>query len=194
MNFKDLSSRFLAGVKNPKTRPPFEAFYVYALALIIGYAVADLSILNYRPNMLPTKAPPVKKRKKIQQMYTSQNQFRTITDRNLFNFEGKIPSPLTSGEGKGGVEMPPVESKLPIKLLGTIVLADPKRSIATINLNSKNRAESYRFGERIESMAEVLSVERRKVIIRNLATNRREFIQIPEEEGVDFGLRPAESA
>src|SRR5688572_9498001 len=118
--------------KGSKGRPPFEGFYIYILALLCGYLLADLSVLSIRPSMLPTQAPPVRATPPPQTSFVSEAKFAKVTDRNIFNSDGKIPPALTSdgsGDG-GGADLPPVASQLPLKLEGTLVHANPKKSVA----------------------------------------------------------------
>jgi general secretion pathway protein C len=183
MGLKDINNQWIKNIKSPTGKPPFEAFYIYILCAIIGYGIADLSVLNYRPNMLPTKAPPSKppnlQRKKI----INSGDIRMITQRNIFNNDGKIPPALTAGEEKDqNLDAPPTKTRLPLNLLGTIVHLNPEKSLATINKTSNNEVDSFRVGENIESLAQITKIERKKVIFRNLATRRLEYIDIPEDE------------
>jgi general secretion pathway protein C len=165
-------------------RPPGEAFYVYGLALLSGFLISDLGILYVRPALLPTQAPPAKAPRPIRQNYTPIESYSGITRYNLFNLDGKIPPAFTSdGSSPGEVDAPPVASALPLKLEGTLVHADPMKSVATITVKSKTGAESFVVDSEIDNMARVTKIERRKVIFRNLNNQRLEFIEIPKEPG-----------
>ncbi len=180
MGLKDKNSQWFKSLTSSTGRPPFEAFYIYILCGLIGYSVADLSVLHYRPSMLPQKAPPEKPPSLSRFKSLGSNDVRSITQRNIFNDDGKIPPALSSGEKKEEFfDGPPTKSRLPLTLLGTIVHLNPERSIATIS--KSNTVESYRVGEEIETMAVVTKIERRKVVFRNLATRKLEFIDIPDE-------------
>lgn len=174
--------------KGSKGRPPFEAFYIYILALLIGYMIADLGILAVRPSMLPTQPPPVKPQRMADTHYVSEAQFGKIVDRNVFNADRKIPPALTSGEGPGAVDLPPVASQLPLKLEGTLVHINPKKSVASISLKSKNEVQAFMVDSMIEGMAKVTAIERRKVIFRNTNNNRLEYIEIPKDTAMTFGV------
>ena len=181
-----------SSLSNPNTRPPLEGLYIYILAATVGYGAADLTVLNYRPELLPKKAPSLRKKSNIQSLVKPKSAYQTIEDRNIFSADGKIPPALSVEEEEGpqvDEDAPAVLSKLPIKLLGTIVHLNPKKSIATVNLSSKNQTNSFRVGEEIERMAKVLKVERRKLIFRNLANNRKEYVEIPEDSKLTFGLK-----
>lgn len=172
--------------KGPKNRPPFEAFYVYLLALLTGYMISDLGILYVRPNMLPTQAPPTRPAREIRQQFVSIEQYNRIRDRNVFNLDGKIPPPLASDGGPSAPDAPPVASQLPLKLEGTLVHANPKRSVATITPKAAGKAESFMVDMDIQGMAKITKIERRRVVFRNLNTQRLEFIEIPKSSAISF--------
>jgi general secretion pathway protein C len=168
-----------------KNRPPFEAFYIYILALFIGFLISDLGILYVRPGMLPTQPPPSRPAKMAQQTFTSASNYIKTEKRNIFNQDGVIPPALEGGDKGGGLDGIPVASQLPLKLEGTLVHANPKKSVATITVKSKNEAQAYMVDHEIDK------IERRKVIFRNLNNNRMEFIEIPKEGTVTFGVKDA---
>src|SRR4051794_29842621 len=92
-------SMFSTWGKGPKNRPPFEAFYIYILALAAGYMMADLGTLYVRPAMLPTQPPPSRPVRAPRNVFTSIEQYNKIRDRNVFNADGKIPPALTAEGG-----------------------------------------------------------------------------------------------
>lgn len=184
---------FTTWSKRSKGRPPFEAFYIYILALFAGFMLADLGILAVRPSMLPTQPPPVRQSRVAQNTFTSDQQYNKIVDRNVFNADRKIPPALTSGDGGGSIDAAPVASQLPLKLEGTLVHANPKRSVASISLKTKNEVQAFMVDSEIENMARVTAIERRKVIFRNLNNNRLEYIDIPKETAVTFGVKEPQS-
>jgi general secretion pathway protein C len=175
--------------RGPKNRPPFEAAYIYILALLTGYLISDLGILFVRPGMLPTQAPPSRPAPSPRMQSTSINTYAKIRDRNVFNADGKIPPALTGGGEAPGADAPPVASQLPLKLEGTLVHANPKKSVATVSSKGKQEAKAYMVDHEIEGMARVTKVERRKLIFRNLNNNRLEYIDIPKDSTVTFGVK-----
>jgi general secretion pathway protein C len=191
------SGFFTSWQKGSKKRPPFEAFYIYLLALWTGYLVADLGILGVRPGMLPSQPPPVRPAKPPPISYTSASQYAKIQSRNIFNQDGKIAPPLTAeGAGEGGLtNAEPVPSQLPLKLEGTLVHTNPKKSVASVNLKSKNETISVMEDGDIDNIATVTKIERRKVIFINNNLRRLEYIDIPRDTAVTFGVKePAGSA
>lgn len=83
----------------------------------------------------------------------------------------------------------PVLTQLPIKLEGTLVHANPRKSIATIVIQSKNASRSYMVDDDMDGMGRVVRVERRKVIFRNSSNQRLEYVEIPKESAVAFGAK-----
>lgn len=190
MGLFDSSTRFLSTWTKGKNRPPFEAGYIYILALFTGYLIADLGVLMVRPAMLPTQAPPSRPVRIPRAAFTDISKYQPITKRNVFNQDGKIPPPLTGGGGGSeGPDAAPVASQLPLKLEGTLVHTNPKKSVATITVKSKNEAISAMVDQDIENMARITGIERRKVIFRNLNNNRLEFIDIPKDSALTFGVK-----
>jgi len=178
------------------SKPAFEFLLPYVLVLLMGFMIADLGTLYIRPFMLPNEAPPKKPQKRMIKNQGSKSTYSPIASRNMFNSEGKIPDSLAklakkeAGEEKENEDDGPATlSKLPIKLLGTIVHRNPSKSIATVNLTSQNKTSSYKVGEDMENVATVLEVQRRKVIIRNQNNNKKEYIEIPEDIKINFGSK-----
>jgi general secretion pathway protein C len=124
-----------------------------------------------------------------QQNFTSTSNYVKTEKRNIFNQDGVIPPALEGGDKGGGLDGIPVASQLPLKLEGTLVHANPKKSVATITVKSKNEAQAFMVDHEIENMARITKIERRKVIFRNLNNNRMEFIEIPKESSVTFGVK-----
>ncbi len=175
--------------QSSKNRPPFEGLYVYLLALLVGYWLADLTVLYVRPSMLPTQPPPSRPSSQPRQNFAAIDQFQQTTDRNIFNQDGKIPPPITSDGSSPQDDAPPVPSQLPLALQGTLVHANPARSVATIASKGTNQSKPYMVDEEIDNMARVTKIERRKVIFRNLNNQRLEFIDIPQNSAFTFGLK-----
>jgi general secretion pathway protein C len=172
-------------------RPPLEKYYVYFLALFIGYVVSDLGLLYVRPNLLPTEAPPVKQMRSSSNRMANLADYDSITRRNIFNSDGVIPPALgaTKDSGDDMMSRPAVLSQLPLQLLGTIVHYNPKLSVVTVNVSSKGMSMSYKVDEEIESLAKVTKIERKKVTFINLNNHRLEYIEIPEDAVMNFGLQ-----
>ncbi len=177
--------------KGASARPPLEKYYVFILAIFIGYISSDLGLLYVRPMMLPSKAPPIKPDRGPRMKIQNIADYNVITDRNIFNEDGVIPAPLGAKDGDEDMTRPAVLSQLPIQLLGTIVHFNPKMSIATVSITSKGMSASYKVDEEIESMARVTLIERKKLTFINLNNRRPEYIEIPDDAVLNFGLQAA---
>ena len=105
----------------------------------------------------------------------SPESYKSIWENNIFH-TGPIPLQLK----EASVSSDPVKSSLPFKLRGTIIHANPRRSVATIN--SSQKTLSYQQGDVIEKQAEIKEILRAKVIFFNQNNNRLEYILIPEEK------------
>jgi general secretion pathway protein C len=176
-------------------RPPFEGLYIYGFLLLLSYILADLAILNVRPMMLPNQAPPSYQPASRETRIASRPDYNVISDRNLFNADAMIPPALTAKEEEQpGVEAPAVLSQLPLKLEGTIVHANPNRSVATIVVQAKNETQAFMTEDEVENLCKITKIERRRVTFRNLNNNRLEYIEIPKDSAITFGLRAQETA
>lgn len=172
------------------SRLPVEKLSTLAFLALLGFMVADLGLLGLRGGMFPQQPPPATPPMRPFQP-SGGGSYSGIKDRNIFNSDGKIAAALgeTGPTDTKQVEDPePIPSALPISLLGTIVHANPARSIASISLKTKNDQIAVKVGDLIpENLATVIGVERSKLTIRNKATNRREFLEMKDDSKINFG-------
>lgn len=176
-------------------KPGFAKALPYLLFIFMGYCLADLLILNYRDLMLPTQPPPARPPKTNFDNSVSRGAYNTIISRNIFSSDGVIPDALTpvGQDGKPQQDADPVPSSLPLALKGTIVHSNPEKSIANIEVRSKNQVLAFSVGRDIEGLATLTKVERNKAIFRNTNNGRLEFIEMKVEGGkITFtGAAPA---
>jgi general secretion pathway protein C len=85
---------------------------------------------------------------------------QVILDRNLFN------SALLGG-AEDRTEEDLAKTKLPLKLLGTAAGADPKASWAAVEDLEKRQHLVVRVADRLQGKAEVIRIERRRIVLRN---------------------------
>lgn len=179
----DKAAQRLAQVKPPSAEP----YYKYVVVALIALATADLAILGFRPHMLPSESPPqlAKKTRRL----SDRSDVGAVISRNIFNSDGKIPPSLSQKKNKTEFQpdAPAVASNLPLKLEGTLVHIDAKKSIASILLKAKSKTLPFRVEDEIEGLAVVTKIERRKVTFRNTRTNHLEYIEIPKEQKFSFG-------
>ena len=111
--------------------------------------------------------------------------YEGIFARNLFSSQGVIPGEEstqpgtpTQGTDPGG---PPVKTSLPFTLVGTMILQNELRSIATIEDKSASMVYPVRIEDEIPAKARIIKIEPRRVIFVNTASGRREFVELPDD-------------
>ncbi|MAE72931.1 MAG: hypothetical protein CL675_02465 [Bdellovibrionaceae bacterium] len=163
---------------------------IYVVILLLGYGAADLTALSLRSELVPSEKPPAKP--PAPSFRQASVDYSVIERRNVFLASGKNPAPLSADTTKPqDLDGPATKSDLPIRLVGTIVHANPKLSVATLGPRGRGETKPYFIGDRFKNDAELLKVERRRVIIRNLRNQRTEFIEIPKDAKITFGLKSA---
>lgn len=153
---------------------------LYGLLILIAFSAADLAIIWARTFFIPKQAPPQKQAQMNRPNFPDRSQFNVITQRNLFSSSGEIPDPLksqTQVEKKVDV---PVPSSLPITLIGTLVHSNPAKSVAAVEIKSKNMTGSFVVGSEIENLAKLEKVERGKIFFRNLNNGQLEYIEMKQ--------------
>lgn len=161
-----------------KQRNRISKFALYGLLLFIAYATADLSIIYYRDRFIPSQPPPLKNINQPISLRTDRGQYSVITGRNLFNSNGIIPDPLKPLDSQEKRSDTPVLSSLPLTLIGTLVHSNPEKSVAAVEIKSKNMSGSYSVGAEIEGMAKVEAIERGLLYFRNLNNGALEYIEM----------------
>ena len=152
---------------------------LYSLLAFVAFATADLIIIAYRDRFLPDQAPPKKVPKIDLGSQFDRSQFSVITARNLFSSSGVIPEPLkaqaTETKKKDDT---PVQSSLPINLIGTLVHSNPEKSVAAIEIKSKNFSGSFKIGADLEGLAKLEKIERGIIYFRNSNNGQLEYIEM----------------
>ncbi len=151
---------------------------VLATILLSTYFLSDLSALLLE-NFIPE--PPVSRSFRtggFDQRTKSQEEYQAIVGRNLFSSKNLIPGEEGQPEDQGGA---PIKSSLPLNLIGTVILRDELKSIATIEDKSASVVFPVRMDDEIPGKAKILKVEPTKVIFVNTSSGRREFIELPED-------------
>lgn len=162
------------------------AFYgKLATVVLSAYFLSGLTALlleNYIPE------PPVSRAIRTTSVNTSRPQtaddYQVIFSRNLFNSRGLIPGEQGATEEVQDAGGNPTKSNLPLNLIGTVILKNELRSIATIEDKSASIVYPVRMDDEIPGKAKILSVEPMRVIFINTSTGRREYIELPEDLAV----------
>ena len=148
-------------------------------AVICGYFAADLFVASMTPWFPAPEAPrPRVIQGEKHDFYAYANQILPKGRPNLFNEKGLVPD---NDEGGGDLNGPPVKTSLPLNLLGVIVVRDIKKSVASIEDKTANQVIAVRVGEPITRDTVVQSIAEDRVIFINNATNRREYVELPED-------------
>lgn len=75
------------------------------------------------------------------------------------------------------------KSRLPIKLINTVVLQDSIKSIASVQVRSSSELTEVREGDKINDMAKIDLIDRQKIIVKNLKDGNCEAIENLEDTG-----------
>lgn len=176
-----------------KSGPPSERLVrnisITLLLALIGFILSDLVILSMRDKWFPNSPPPAKTGFVRPVAQADRGFYDAITRRNIFRADQTDPPPAGVKDDKGqqAPDADPVLSSLPIQLIGTIVHANPLRSIATVLLKNKNDQVPVRVeGEIPDGLAVVTKIERAKVIFRNNATRALEYIEMKDDSKLSF--------
>jgi general secretion pathway protein C len=162
-------------------------FFADVTALLLEQYIPEIPVS--RSNRFGTSTSQIK----------TIGNYSTVFSRNLFNSQGLIPgdegSQLANND-PGGV---PVRSTLPLNLVGTLIMNNEIRSIATIEDKISSSVYPMRIEDEIPNKLRVVKIEPRRVIFINNASNRREYIELPEDANhpsapVTSSLRPSASA
>lgn len=147
------------------------------LCLLAAFLISDLLLIRSYHFLLADKdLSPLRPPRSSYQSLSSES-YKSIWENNIFH-TGPIPIQLEETP----VLSDPVLSSLPFKLKGTIIHANPRRSVATISSGSDSKTLSYQQGDVIEQQAEIREILRAKVLFFNQNNNRLEYIIIPEEK------------
>ncbi|MBI3544431.1 MAG: hypothetical protein HY075_14260, partial [Deltaproteobacteria bacterium] len=144
-------------------------------ALFGAYFLAD-TVSLFTDSMIPDAPPvPAPVVRRTDEKHRSVSEFDAITSRNIFSAKNIIPSDEGGGDGV------PVKTNLPLNLIGTVVLKNEIKSIATIEDKSQNMVFPVRIGDTMNERIEITKIEHLKVIFRNRSNNRLEFVEIVED-------------
>ncbi|MGZ3691792.1 MAG: type II secretion system protein GspC [Pseudobdellovibrio sp.] len=154
-------------------------FALYALLAFIAFSIADLTIIYFRDRFIPDQAPPKKMSTSRTNSFADRSQYSVIANRNLFSSTGVMPNPIGGGSsGPKKNNNTPVPSQLPITVIGTLVHSDPSKSIAALDLKTKNKTGSYSTGADIEGLGTLEKVQRGIIFIRNSSNGLLEYIEM----------------
>lgn len=155
--------------------------FVLSCSVAAG-VITDVTASAIIPSRVPTPAAVVTEAPSAMRWQDRQ----VILDRNLFEAQ-------VSGEGIA-VEVVETENieetKLPLKLLGTIASEDQRVASAAIESNNTRTHEVVKVGDNLESHSEVRveRIERGRVVLQN--GPRREELRLDEDVAAIVGKSP----
>ncbi len=150
------------------------------IILFLAILVSDLLVMKSYEYLMPKKdLSPLKI--SSQSRVSPNKHYNVLWEKNIFH-EGPIPLHLMEKEGSSNI---PVKSSLSFNLKGTIVHANPLRSVATVE-DQTNKTLSYKVGDIIGGKAKVTKIERGKVIFSNQNNNRLEYIILPVDDKINI--------
>lgn len=156
-------------------------FYGKLITLVLCcYFLADLAALLIEKYIPEPPVARVVRSSPSQRRKTTLGDFEIVFSRNLFNSQGLIPGEETPGQPQdmGGT---PVRTTLPLNLIGTLVLRDELRSIATIEDKSASQVYPLRVDDEIPGKAKIVAIEPYRVVFVNTSSGRREFVELPQD-------------
>ncbi|MBI3558295.1 MAG: PDZ domain-containing protein [Deltaproteobacteria bacterium] len=145
-------------------------------AAFASYFLAD-TVSLFTDSMIPD-APPVPApivRRATEDKRRSANEYAAILERNIFSAKNVIPEDKI-GEGVAQ------KTNLPLNLIGTVVLRDEKKSIATIEDKSQNMVFPVRVGDTMNDRIEITKIQHLRVEFINKTNNRLEFVEIVDDQ------------
>jgi general secretion pathway protein C len=127
-------------------------------------------------------------RRKQESSISTLEDYDIIITRNIFNSKNEIPDDelLDSSEVSAGSAK---KSMLDVELVGTIVVNDPARSVAAIKLKKEKKVEAFVINDVVLGKATVVSIARKKVIMKNNVTGGLEYIELKEGKVEDLSTR-----
>lgn len=157
-------------------------FYGVIITIVLStYFMADLTALvlgQLIPDPPPVRSSHTGGRGGAKQL----ENYSAIASRNLFNSRGLIPGedggPTTQSDPTGMA----VKSALPLNLVGTLILHDENRSVATIEDKSASMVYPMQVNDEIPNKIKITKVEARRATFVNKGNNRNEYIELPEEK------------
>ena len=156
------------------------AFYgTLTTLLICTYFLADVSALLIH-QLIPEPPPQRSSRTFSSRSSRMSDEDQQVITRNLFSSRGLIPGDEeNTGANANG---PATRTSLPFNLLGTIIMPDELLSLATLEDKSGATVYPVRVDDEIPGKLTVLKIEPRKVTFFNKQSNKREYIDIPDDQ------------
>jgi general secretion pathway protein C len=162
-----------------------------AVVILCTWFLADLTAW-LAGSQIPAPPPARVGGGGLQARAKSLADYDAIVSRNLFNRKGLIPGEETKSLNPTNE---PVKSNLPLNLIGTVILRDELRSIATIEDKTASIVYPVQVDDVIPQKIRVRKVLADRVIFVNAASGQLEYIELPAESEsnprISVGARPS---
>lgn len=166
---------------DPKQITQYPAFMRWVLILITVYLFSGVATRMIGLLIRPSYTPVPPKRAAHDRVATPRpgDNYDSITRRNMFNVEGKIPDAFDQGLLDCFSQARPSTQRL--VLHGTLVTNSDTHSVALVQEEGKSEKIAVTKDDVFFDKYLALSVDRKKLCFQVQATQELEFIQIPEE-------------
>lgn len=153
----------------------YGTYFRMAFVAFGAYFMAD-TVSLFTESMIPEApiVPAPKIVKKVEKTRTLE-QYSAITSRNIFSSKNIIP------EDKDLENGPARKTALPLNLVGTMVLKDELKSIASIEDKSANMIFPVRVEDTVQNKIRVTKIEHLRVTFVNLSTGHLEYVEILDD-------------
>ncbi|MCT4641992.1 MAG: hypothetical protein N4A33_06800 [Bacteriovoracaceae bacterium] len=186
LKYKTILINIFDCLTNPSKRNLLHRYFQFTFIFFIIFSIAKITSISLQKN--DKKGLSVSFHDRINEQRDLKTKSVTkIKVANLFqtNKPAKIDSPKNNKpkEQKSVIcEKADKKSRLPIKLINTIVLQDTVKSIASVQVRSESLFREIRQGEKIPDMAQIDRIERLRLIVKNLKTGNCESIESSNKE------------
>ncbi|OFZ79336.1 MAG: hypothetical protein A2583_00885 [Bdellovibrionales bacterium RIFOXYD1_FULL_53_11] len=152
-----------------------------ATAALCTFFLADLTAMVVG-RFLPEPPPARQIRSKFSDTRArSLDDYSKIFARNLFSSNRAMPGDGTAGATQlVDLAGEPVKTALPLNLIGTLILRNELRSIATIEDTSARMVYPVRINDEIPAKARILKITSERVVFVNIGSGQREYIELPQ--------------
>jgi type II secretory pathway component PulC len=173
---------------HPTERPKLHGLFLILLTLLGTYSLGkilamslnrspSIPIVRWTPPSTPTDGTNLSR------------ELPTVARVDLFNANRREERPTEPRETRPRIDETLIciaadqPSRLPIRLVNTVVLHDSVKSIASVQVRGGRDIMSIREGQKIDNMAEVGRIDRMQLVVKNLSTGQCEFVRPEEERG-----------
>ena len=161
---------------------------LFLCLLLSSYFISDLFSLLFE-KYIPSPPVSILANRTGNNNAPREMDYEVIANRNLFS--SKV---TTKSSNEIDLSADPVPTTLPLQLIGTVIFKNPTRSLGAIQDKNDNKVFPVRIGDDIDTRAQILSVEPRRVVFINNQSHRKEYVDIPEDPAVKISAAPRKAA